>query len=168
MPKSVRQRRHKARILAMQAIFQHDARISDTESPLDISSFNWVDYPVPDDEREFAKKIISETLEHQAEIDELITDRLVNWDFARISPVSRAILRTGVAQLMYLAGEADAAVVIDESIQIARQYDATENTGFINGLLDDVHRHKDPSAPAQKKPAPLSQKIKIHKKKKPE
>ena len=36
--------------------------------------------------------------------------------------------------------EADAAVVIDEAILMAKQYDSQETTPFINGLLDDVRR----------------------------
>lgn len=144
MAKSERQRRHKARILAMQAVFQWGARDKDAVSLDEILTFNWMDYQVPEEEREFARKIIRATVENLAVIDDIIKDRLVNWDFERISPVSRAVLRTGVAQLMYLPDEAEAAVVIDECILLAKQYDAAETVGFVNGLLDDVRLIKDP------------------------
>ncbi len=162
MAKSLKQSRHRSRILAMQAMFQYDARHEEKPDLEQLSSFNWIDYAVPDDEREFAREIIRHTLEHLKEIDELITERLVNWEFSRISPVSRAILRTGVAQLLYMATDADAAVVIDESILLAKQYDAAETTGFINGLLDDVRSMKNPEAVPVKKVA-AGDKIKIRK-----
>lgn len=162
MAKSLRQGRHRSRILAMQALFQYDARHDENPDIEQLGSFNWIDYAVPDDEREFARVIIRHTLEHLQEIDELISERLVNWEFSRISPVSRAILRTGVAQLLYMATEADAAVVIDESILLAKQYDAAETTGFINGLLDDVRSMKNPEAVPVKKVA-AGDKIKIRK-----
>lgn len=162
MAKSLRQRRHKARILAMQGVFQTDAQPALTAAEL--GEFRWVDYALPEEEREFARRIISVTLEHLAEIDTIITERLVNWELNRISPVSRAILRTGVAQLLYLKGEADAAVVIDEAILMAKQYDAAETTGFVNGLLDDVVRGQNPEAPPARKTPQLAEKIKIKRK----
>lgn len=163
MAKSLRQRRHKSRILAMQGVFQCDAQPDLTAAEL--GEFRWVDYALPDEERDFARRIISVTLEHMPEIDKIIADRLVNWELARISPVSRAILRTGVAQLLYLKEDADAAVVIDEAILMAKQYDAQETTGFVNGLLDDVRRMTNPSGQAETKTTPkLAQKIKLKKK----
>jgi N utilization substance protein B len=164
MAKSLRQRRHKARILAMQAIFQIDTRDATAIDAAELSAFKWVDYPVPEEEREFARRIIAATLQNLAAIDALITERLVNWEFGRISPVSRAILRTGVAQLLYLKEEADAAVVIDEAILMAKQYDAAETTGFINGLLDDVRGGHNQGA-GKKNRTHLEKKIKIKKKK---
>lgn len=160
MAKSLRQGRHRSRILAMQALFQYDAREHENPDIEQLCSFNWIDYAVPDDERQFAQVIIRHTIEHLKEIDELIVERLVNWEFSRISPVSRAILRTGVAQLLYMVTDADAAVVIDESIQLAKQYDSAETTGFINGLLDDVRSMKNPEALPVKKVA-VGDKIKI-------
>lgn len=146
----------------MQAVFQLDAREKGAVALDEILTFNWMDYQVPEEEREFARKIIRATAENLAAIDELIKDRLVNWELERISPVSRAVLRTGVAQLMYLPDEAEPAVVIDECILLAKQYDAAETVGFVNGLLDDVARIKDKKSEAlPEKPAPLAQKIVI-------
>lgn len=165
MAKSLRQSRHRSRILAMQAMFQFDARQDSKPSLEELSSFQWIDYAVPDEERAFARVIIEHTLNHLQEIDDLITERLVNWEFSRISPVSRAILRTGVAQLLYMGNDADAAVVIDESILLAKQYDSAETTGFINGLMDDVRSLQNDQAEPVKKAAP-GEKIKIRRRSK--
>ncbi|AFM13235.1 transcription antitermination factor NusB [Turneriella parva] len=162
MAKTQRQKRHKARILAMQALFQLDTRKTESLTASDLNSFSWIDYEVPEEEREYARAIIGAALDHLAEIDTMISDRLVNWDFSRISGVSRAILRTGVAQLLYMANEADAAVVIDECILLAKQYDEGQAVAFVNGVLDDVYREKFPEAQAvRKKIAPLQPAKKI-------
>lgn len=146
----------------MQAVFQLDAREKDAVTLDEILSFNWMDYQVPEEEREFARWIIRATMENLATIDEMIKVRLVNWELERISPVSRAVLRTGVAQLVYLADEAEPAVIIDECILLAKQYDAAETVGFVNGLLDDVSRMKDGKTDIlPEKPAPLAKKIVI-------
>ncbi len=151
MAKTQRQKRHKARILAMQALFQLDTREAANTELSQLTSFGWIDYEVPEEEREYARAIITATFQHLAEIDAMITERLVNWEFSRISGVSRAILRTGVAQLLYMNAEADAAVVIDECILLAKQYDESQAVGFVNGVLDDVNRERHPDAPAAKK-----------------
>jgi len=165
MAKSDRQHRHKARILAMQSLFQFDMRHDTTPDLKQLTSFNWMDYSVPDEEQIFAAEIIQAALENLAAIDELIVERLVGWEFSRISPVSRAILRTAVAQLVYLPQAADAAVVIDEAILLAKQYDAVETAGFVNGLLDDVRRLQTEGTVDKSEAIPkAAQKIKIKKK----
>lgn len=161
MAKSLRQHRHKARILAMQALFQYDAR-GEGRPPLDqIESFNWMDYAVPVEEQEYAREIIRHTVNHLAEIDQEITERLVGWEFSRLSPVSRAILRTGIAQILYMVGEADAPVVIDECIQLARKYDEAQSTAFINGLLDSLKRSHGQGAENDAPVPVLKEKIKL-------
>jgi len=160
MAKTQRQKRHKARILAMQALFQLDTRNTNETDIADLTSFSWIDYEVPEEERDYARAIITATFNHLAEIDTMISDRLVNWEFSRISGVSRAILRTGVAQLLYMPKEADAAVVIDECLLLAKQYDEGQAVAFVNGLLDDVHREKFPDAQATRKKTAVAQPVK--------
>ncbi|HRP69145.1 MAG TPA: transcription antitermination protein NusB, partial [Turneriella sp.] len=119
-------------------------------------------YPVPAEEQEFARVLIQAALENHKAIDALIKERLVNWELSRISAVSRAILRTGIAQLLYLKEEADDAVVIDEALLLTKQYDAIEAAAFINGLLDDIISYRDDKKErVLPKPKPLAQKIKI-------
>jgi len=159
MAKSLRQHRHKARVLAMQALFQLDARGLPTERASEVLSFNWMDYAVPEEERAYAREVIEATLANLATIDEAIKARLVNWELERISPVSRAILRIAVAELEHLVKKTDAPVVIDEAILLAKKYDAPEAGSFINALLDSLVRGDGETRPAPK----LAEKIKIKK-----
>lgn len=163
MAKTIRQHRHKARILAMQALFQYDVRGANRPAHEDLVSFNWMDYAVPQEEQQFARKIIEYTLAHLDEIDALIKERLVDWEFSRLPPVNRAILRTGVAQLKYLRDEADAPVVIDECIQLARKYDDAQSVAFVNGILDSIARGALPGKSGAIKVPVLKEKIRLKK-----
>ena len=163
MAKSIRQHRHKARILAMQAMFQYDIRGAERPTLEQLLSFDWMDYAVPTEEQEFARTIIRQTLEHIEAIDSLITERLVGWEFSRLSPVNRAILRTGVAQLRYMANDADAPVVIDECIQLSRKYDDVQSAAFVNGILDSVQRDAAPGTGVPAKIPVLKEKIRLRK-----
>ncbi|HNE20699.1 MAG TPA: transcription antitermination factor NusB [Turneriella sp.] len=163
MAKSIRQHRHKARILAMQALFQYDTRGTERPTLEQLLTFNWMDYAVPEEEQEFARAIIRQTVEHIDEIDTQITERLVGWEFSRLSPVNRAILRTGVAQLKYMAQDADAPVVIDECIQLSRKYDDVQSAAFVNGILDSVQRGAAPGTGTPAKIPVLKEKIRLKK-----
>lgn len=153
MPRTERQKKHKSRALAMQAIFQHSAN----PRPLDqLLTFDWMDYTISEDEREFATNLIRVTLDHLPEIDALIENHLVNWEMNRVSKVSLAILRIILAQGLFFEEQIDAAILIDEAILLAKQYDSSESQRFVNGILDEI-------LVQQKKPA-LKDKIKIKKK----
>jgi N utilization substance protein B len=52
--------------------------------------------------------------------------------------VDRNVLRLGTAELLTSAPDAPAAVVINESIELARRYGAKDSPAFVNGVLDKV------------------------------
>lgn len=124
---------HRARIAAMQALYQDQL----LERPVDeYSDFLWIDYQLPADEQKFALDIIKGVKDNQESIDTIIKDFSQNWDIGRLSYVCRSILRMSLFQLKYQADEGLAKVIIDEAIKIAREYDESDSTRFINGLLD--------------------------------
>ena len=53
--------------------------------------------------------------------------------------VDRNLLRAGVAEMLGFPGT-PAAVVINETLEIARRYAATESLNFLNGVLDAIGR----------------------------
>jgi len=123
----------RARILAMQAIFQRDFQ----NRPLkDLLLFDWIDYEVPEDEKVFATRLIKGVIENSDTIDKIIVEFSKNWDISRISPVSKAILRISIFQLTEMKDEIPYKVVIDEAIRICRKYAEDDAGRFINGILD--------------------------------
>ncbi len=55
----------------------------------------------------------------------------------RISRVALAIMRTGVYELLFQNG-ADNKVVIDEAVNIAKDFDTDDSYKFINAVLDKI------------------------------
>lgn len=129
---------HRARILAMQAIFQCEYGEHSLEELL---SFDWIDFQVPDGERELARKIISGVKENLEGIDNIIKQYSKNWEFDRISRVNRAILRISLGQFMYMADEIPEKVIIDEAIKLAKEYAEDDAGRFINGVLDAIFKN---------------------------
>ena len=126
---------HRARILAMQALFQLEFQKRDQKS---LFSFDWIDYKVPRDEMDFAVKLVKGVVENSEHIDKVIEKHLINWEFSRVSPVNRSILRLSIYQILYLAEEIPMKVLIDEAIKLALKYSEADSSRFINGILDAI------------------------------
>ncbi len=75
--------------------------------------------------------------ENLAQCDELITASTIKWQFARLSPVDKSILRLSVYQLKFCP-DIPPKVVINEAIEIAKKFSTDKSPGFVNGVLDAV------------------------------
>jgi transcription antitermination protein NusB len=69
------------------------------------------------------------------------------WPPRRQPGVDRAILRLAVWELS--AGETPPKVVIDEAIELAKEFSTEQSPAFVNGVLDAVlHEQQDQAAPS--------------------
>ena len=87
---------------------------------------------------DFVEAIVTNTTEHLAEIDELITENLKNWKLDRIPKTSLAILRISCAQLLYMSDVIPAKVIINEAVELAKKYGADDDYSFVNGILRNI------------------------------
>lgn len=77
------------------------------------------------------------------------------WPPRRQPGVDRAILRLAVWELS--AGETPPKVVIDEAIELAKEFSTEQSPAFVNGVLDAVlHEQHDPAAPSEIPPSATS------------
>lgn len=86
---------------------------------------------------DFAKKIIYSVIQHQEEIDKIITAKVANWEFNRIAVIDKFLLRIGICELIYFE-DIPPKVTINEAIEIAKNYSTEKSSKFINGVLDSV------------------------------
>ncbi len=129
---------HRARILAMQAIFQIEFRDCKLEG--DLTEYRWIDYKIPHDEQDFARKMIVGVVQNLKQIDSLIQEYSEHWDFRRISPVNKAILRIAIYHLTHAKETIPAKVVINEAIRLGKEFAEKDSSRFINGLLDSFYK----------------------------
>lgn len=74
---------------------------------------------------------------HRDGIDVLIENHADGWSVDRLPAVDRAILRIAVWELTQQP-EVPSAVVIDEAIELAKEYSTERSSGFVNGVLDAI------------------------------
>ncbi|HOJ98797.1 MAG TPA: transcription antitermination factor NusB [Termitinemataceae bacterium] len=132
--------RHKARILAFQALYSWDVSRVPVEDLLD---FPWLEeeqqHKLDEGVATFAHLLIQGTLENIEAIDATIKAHLKNWDFSRVNKVDLAILRISTYALMFQKDMAPS-IIIDEAIDLSREFGTDESYRFVNGVLDSIRR----------------------------
>jgi N utilization substance protein B len=96
---------------------------------------------LPAEIREYAGSLARRVVDHLGDIDSILEAALLHWELKRLAVIDRCVLRLGVAELLY-EHEVPARVVLDEAIEIAKQYGSRESGRFVNGVLDRVARDR--------------------------
>ena len=85
--------------------------------------------------------LIAAVYDHLEQIDQIIENHLNNWTLRRISKVSLAALRLGVAEIQYIDETPDR-VIINEVVELAKKYEDMKCGQFVNGVLSSVMKAK--------------------------
>jgi N utilization substance protein B len=129
--------RRKSRELTMQMLFQGDLG---KHTPEQVSKLFWASAAdVEPETRSFTEDLYRVATVRAEEIDQLIEAHAQNWRIERMAVVDRNLLRTAVAEMLGFPNT-PAAIIINESLDIARRYAAPESVPFLNGVLDAIAR----------------------------
>lgn len=90
-----------------------------------------------EEDKEYAIKLIRETLLNELSYREQITRHAQNWDFERIAFMDVIIMQVAMAEL-YGFTSIPISVTLNEYIDIAKSYSTPKSSTFINGILDAV------------------------------
>jgi N utilization substance protein B len=128
--------RRQSRIAAMQMLYQFQL----TETPMIIVMERfWQDQDTSIELRPFATQLVEGTTAHLEAIDTLLQDTSENWKLHRMPIVDLSILRCATYEILYLS-DVDAAVAINEAVEIAKSYSTPDSPKFINGVLDNIRK----------------------------
>jgi N utilization substance protein B len=133
--------RHRSRQRALQVLFLWDIRKPKIDEA--ITSFYETlasdeDEPQRTPPDEFMETLVRGVSAKSDEIDQRITAKSEHWRIERMAAVDRNILRLAIFELSEM--KTPAPVVIDEALELARQFSGDESVSFINGVLDAVHK----------------------------
>ena len=87
----------------------------------------------PENQQEYISRAVTGVMEHLYELDDYIEKYAVGWNIARISRISKCILRLSMYEVLYMGIPVGASV--NEALELAKQYDSEEAAGFINGIM---------------------------------
>ncbi len=85
-------------------------------------------------------ELVTEILKHKVKIDKKIQEAAPAWPLENLNKIDLAILRLAVYELD--EGETPPKVVIDEAVELAKEYGSESSSSFINGVLGTIYKEE--------------------------
>lgn len=129
--------RHLGRSYALQILYAADG---DTEVDLGAAAVTWhaeLELPLPAEAQELARALLEAAAARRSELDKLIAASSKNWRLERMARVDRNILRLGACELAAFP-DVPVRVVINEAVELAKEFGTADSPAFVNGVLDRV------------------------------
>ena len=123
-----------ARAAAMKLVFEWEMGGNGGEDTV----FGLLEIPKDDAEIDYVDEVVEGVKARQAEIDEWIAQFADGWSLERMNRVDLAILRVAVFEI--LAGQVPEPVVVNEAVELSKQYSTERSPAFINGVLGSIRR----------------------------
>ncbi|MDG2129435.1 MAG: transcription antitermination factor NusB [Fuerstiella sp.] len=95
---------------------------------------------------EFAWRLITGVRASQDELDQQITSVAQNWRVDRMAATDRNAIRAGLFEMQQVG--TPAAIVLNETIELARSFGTEHSASFVNGILDKLKPEQLSDAPA--------------------
>jgi transcription antitermination protein NusB len=132
-------KRHLARIAVMQVLFEKEKRSGDFSKFLS-RNIEELTRHYGDVDTDFAEILLHGVLEKEKDVRNIVEKDAPDWSLDRMDPISRCTLLLGAYELVYGEG-VPPAVVMNESIDIAKEYGTAESGKFVNGVLNAIAHH---------------------------
>jgi transcription antitermination protein NusB len=124
-------RRHQSRIAVMQVLFEREQHASaDPAKALEMN-----EEELGEMDAEFAQKLLEGVLDNMDALKKTIQDHAPGWTLDRMDPVSRCTLYLGAWEILH-GNDAPPAVIMNECIEIAKEFGTDESGKFVNGVLN--------------------------------
>lgn len=130
-------KRHLSRIAVMQVLFERESRGIDERAAMER---NLIELGGGDDS--FALELLNGVLDKEEDIKKAVEEHAPEWSLERMDPISRGVLLIGAFELLY-GNDAPPAVVMNEAIDIAKEYGTAESGKFVNGVLNAIAHRGD-------------------------
>ncbi|KPV56127.1 nitrogen utilization protein B [Paenibacillus sp. A3] len=79
-------------------------------------------------------ELVEGTMQHKRQIDGLLSDYLKGWQMDRLSKVDREIMRLATYEMVFRE-DVPPKVVVNEAIEMAKNFGTEESGKFVNGVL---------------------------------
>jgi N utilization substance protein B len=120
--------RHQQRERALSLLYEAELK---GEDPAEILTA----LPVPPDD--YVRTLVGLAVATRAEADERIAGAAIGWPLDRMAVIDRIVLRLAVAELLDPDGPPPA-VVIDEAVELVKEYSTDDSGRFVNGILATI------------------------------
>jgi len=98
----------------------------------------------------YARRLVDGVHGHLEEIDTALTRYAEHWKIHRMAVVDRNLLRLGLYELMFVP-EIPFPIIINEALEIVKEFSDQEGTQFLNGILDAARKEFRPEETGPRK-----------------
>ena len=123
--------RHRARALALQALFEIDCAGHHATLVLER---RLEENPLPDPGEGFARELVEGVGAYREELDRLIRQYAPEWPVDQIAIVDRNILRIAIYEILF-CDDTPTKVAINEAVELAKEFGSDSSGRFVNGVL---------------------------------
>jgi N utilization substance protein B len=123
--------RRRARVAALQALFEIDAVHHPVE---DVLQRRVQEDELPVEAAEFARFVVHGVLDHQGQLDKMIIVHAPEWPIDQMAIIDRNILRIALFEFIVDRGTPPK-VAINEAVELAKVFGSDSSQRFINGVL---------------------------------
>lgn len=131
--------RRKARITALQVLFEVDMVHHDVEASLD---GRLEASPLPEPAVTFCRSLLQGVLVHLDTIDAVIQGIASEWPIEQMAAIDRCVLRLAAYEILF-AQDVPAKVAINEAIELAKAFGGDSSGRFVNGVLGTLLGDKE-------------------------
>ncbi len=131
--KKANREQSEGRRLALQALFQAD--VQGTDFLVEQLSRFIAEQTTDTNVREIAVRYASGAWDYRETADQWMSRLVPKWSISRMAPVDRNVIRLAMWELSHVP-QTPPKVVLDEAINIAREFSTQDSASFVNGVLD--------------------------------
>jgi transcription antitermination protein NusB len=134
----IRVTRHQQRIWALQILYSMDVT---NELNLKYTWKNILnvkrEYNLDEDNYYF-EEVVTGVINNFEEYDKIIDHQAIDWHVERLAYIDRNILRIAIYELN---NDMPVGVVINEAVELAKEYGDVKSSAFINGILARINEY---------------------------
>ncbi len=126
--------RRKARVLALQALYEVDSVGHEVEGVVNLLLAKG---GLSEENGAFVRELVSGVIQNKEKIDLNIQNFAPAWPIEQIPVVDRNILRLAIFEIL-LDNKVPVKVAINEAVELAKTFGGDNSSRFVNGVLGSV------------------------------
>lgn len=127
--------RKEQRVAVFELLFEREFRLE--ESAEEIFALSTENREIDSIKEKYVRDTYFGVIEHESEIDELISTASNGWKVSRLSVATRSAIRLCVYEMLYCK-EIPNTVSINEALEIVKKFDEPKSRAFTNGVLNNI------------------------------
>ncbi len=133
--KPARSPRRRARILALQALYEGDLVGHD---PVAVIERLIIDEPAEPNVVSYGRRLVCGVVQDRSEIDREIVRAAPAWPIEQMPSIDKNLLRLAIYELIHDNSQVPAKAAINEAVEIAKEFGSESSSRFVNGVLGTV------------------------------